>query len=433
MKKVVFVLTIVLGILLADRARAQGAQDDSLDLQQVIDIVLQHQPKLDQIVADVEASRQREKEAKTALSPHISANAEYTRVDPVPTVSFNGNELGFSPNNNYNGYFDLQQMIYDFGRTDARLDLLKTQTMSQSDRKALVKWNVRYFTIQTFYSVLFLNESIRVENEQIQTLQQDLEFTKQRVERGSATDYEVLTTKVQIATERNRKVDLQNSLNKQKVVLRRLMGWQQGRPVHLKGSLDLSARQQNPALPDSVNPARRPDYKLLQDKEVVMQKKKALVDYEDKPELTGLVTAGVKNGYPMKLNEPRLNWAAGVHLKVPIFSGHLTDYKRREAEAQIRSVQAEQVEKKREINAQVQQASSDVKAGLNKLSTTDLQIKQATEKVKLAKVRYQNGVITNQDLLDSETALAQAKLSKVSAVYQVMLSEFRLQKALGTR
>jgi outer membrane protein TolC len=67
------------------------------------------------------------------------------------------------------------------------------------------------------------------------------------------------------------------------------------------------------------------------------------------------------------------------------------------------------------------------------LETADLQIEQAKEQLRLAKIRYRNGVITNTDLLAAETALTRARFQKVTTTYNILLSQYDLKKAVGEK
>jgi len=141
--------------------------------------------------------------------------------------------------------------------------------------------------------------------------------------------------------------------------------------------------------------------------------------------------AGFKDGYPSDLNKLFGNIMLGVNLKVPIFSGYISRYKQQEAEANMKSVEAEKRNLTRNAKSQIARAKSDYRAAEKKLKTSKLQIQQAQEQIKLARIRYENGVITSQDLLDSETKLAQARLQRLNNIYQMTLSRYNLRKALG--
>lgn len=432
-KHLVLALSLVAGCLSFAQAKGKAVSDTtaSLSLGQAIHNVLKNQPGLDEIQANIKAVEADIHEIHdTGYYPKVAANANYTRLDPVSSFNFGGTPMDIMPHNNYNFNVSIDQTIYDFGRTQANINLARSRMLSTQDRTKEVKWTLSYYTAQIYYGILFLQHSINVENEQITTLQHDLELVKKRQEGGTATSYDLLTTKVQIATEQNRKVDLQNQRDKQIIVLRKLMGWYQSRPVALQGTLalpDTTAMLRQP----TVNLNNRPDYLLLEDQKNVYQKQYQLARTIELPSLNAGVTGGWKNGYIANLKKLYKNWSFGINLRVPIFSGYASRYQQQVAKAHMEAVSDQQRDLQRTIQSQVATADSDYEAARKKLKTAKLQIQQAQEQIKLARLRYENGVITSQDLLDSETKLAQARLLRLSYIYKMILSRYDLDKAIG--
>jgi len=424
-------LTIGLMLVTLTRASGQSASPDSLTLKEAIHNVLQNQPSLDEIQDQVNAAESQVRQAHVTYYPKAAANVDYSHINPVPSVSLgNGGTFTIAPYNNYDFNVSIEQDLYDFGRTKADIALAKSRMLTTQDQARVVKWTLSYYTTQIFYGVLFLRHSINVENEQISTLQHDLDLVKKRQEGGTATNYDLLTTKVQIATEKNRKVDLENTRNKQLIVLRKLMGWNQSRPLDVMGSFQPDTTTGLNGVP-SLNMGMRPDFQILKDKENIYQKQYDLARTIELPSLNAEGVAGFKDGYPSDLNKLFGNIMLGVNLKVPIFSGYISRYKQQEAEANMKSVEAEKRNLTRNAKSQIARAKSDYRAAEKKLKTSKLQIQQAQEQIKLARIRYENGVITSQDLLDSETKLAQARLQRLNNIYQMTLSRYNLRKALG--
>ena len=317
-KHLVLILSL-LGCLIVTKVNAQAVSTDSLSLDQAIHKVLQNQPSLDQIKAEVDAAQAQVQEAHVGYYPQVAANVDYSRIDPVPSFTFaNGGSVDIAPHNNYNFNVSATQEIYDFGRTKSNIELAQSKMLTTKDRSLVVKWTLSYYTAHIFNSILFLEHSIEVEDEQISTLQHDLDLVKKRQESGAATDYDLLTTKVQIATEQNRKTDLENERDQQIISLRKLMGWDQSRPVAIKGDLVLQDSTLTPGLPP-VNLKKRPDYQLLQDKKDIYQQQYQLSRTIEKPTLNAFASAGFKDGYPKDLNRLYGNWVLGVNLKVPIY------------------------------------------------------------------------------------------------------------------
>lgn len=426
-----FVLAVLALLLISFSAKAQQVNPDSLSLQDAIDAALTNQPSLDQVEAEINAAESQIDQAKTGYYPHVDAEGSYSYLSPVSALEFNGSSFQVMPKSNYDAHIAAHQLIYDFGKTKENIALARSRTLTTEQRREVVKWTVSYYTAQTFYSILYLDQSMRVVDEQLQTLNEDLDIAQKKLENGSATDYDVLSIKVRIGEEKNRKLDLVDQKEKLKSTLRKLFGWDSGRSVDIKGSLGLKNEERIPDLTQIY--AERPDYNVLQQKKKELKQAYKLRSLSDRPSLTAGVTAGFKNGYQPDIKEILGNYSVGVQLKVPIFNAHITRYQKQEVQANINSLNAQSRKLERDIQEQVEQAKTDVQTGKQKLETTELQIKQAKEQLRLAKIRYKNGVITNTDLLAAETALTKARFQRVTTTYNILLSQYNLKKAMGEK
>ncbi|MGD8426384.1 MAG: TolC family protein [Balneolaceae bacterium] len=412
-------------------AQAKQAAQDSLSLQDAIQISLKNQPSLDQVEAEINAAESGVNQAKTAYFPQVDVEGSYNYVDPVSSFDFNGNSLKVLPNNNYDAHVAARQLIYDFGKTRENIALARSKTLTAKQRREVVKWTISYYTAQTFYSVLYLDQSMKVVDEQLKTLNEDLDIAKKKRANGSATDYDVLSIKVRIGEEKNRKLDLVNQKQKLISTLRKLFGWEPGKAVLVRGKLELRNEEHISDLNKIYT--NRPDYNVLLQQKKVLQQAYKLRSLSDRPNLTAGIFAGFKNGYQPDIKELLGNYSIGLRLKVPIFNAHITRYQKQEVQANINALNAQSRKLEREIQEQVEKAKTDVQTGKQKLETADLQIEQAKEQLRLAKIRYRNGVITNTDLLAAETALTRARFQKVTTTYNILLSQYDLKKAVGEK
>ena len=103
-----------------------------------------------------------------------------------------------------------------------------------------------------------------------------------------------------------------------------------------------------------------------------------------------------------------------------------------EALANLHAVEAKKQDIDLTIRAEVQQALSEVNAALEQVQVSEINIRQADLAVQTARLRYDAGAISNLDLLDAETGRAQAKLTNLQALYDYVISSFRLRKAVGS-
>ena len=171
--------------------------------------------------------------------------------------------------------------------------------------------------------------------------------------------------------------------------------------------------------------------KLARDDEKTSRLKQDAADRGNRPTLSAQVTGGVQDGVVPNLYDNRGYVTAGVALDVPIFTGKRVTGERLEAQAGVRSAQARERELADTITNDVQNAYSDLNAARARLASSDTLVAQASEALALAKTRYANGVITNFELLDAQSSMRSAELSRLQARYDCVLARQAVARAAG--
>jgi len=118
-------------------------------------------------------------------------------------------------------------------------------------------------------------------------------------------------------------------------------------------------------------------------------------------------------------------------LSKPLFDGGQARASTRQAEAALEKAQlaAEHVEDA--IELEVTQAALAVNAARQKLKTTQATVDQAVEGLRIAQLRYENGVGTQVEVLDAQVALTAARTNNVNAQYDFQVALARLWSAMG--
>jgi outer membrane protein len=272
-----------------------------------------------------------------------------------------------------------------------------------------------------------------VQDEDIDVLSQHLEITQGRVRAGAATDLDVLSTEVRIATARSQRVDIADALEQTRIELRRLLGLPQDTTAEPAGGLPADTL---PLAVDSLTRvalARRPDVRMSRNAEASADVQTRLASLGDRPSVSLALTVGAKNGYVPNLNRIRPNFVAGMAVQLPVYDGDRTQSQVMESEAHASAARSHTEALERSVAADVEMAVASVRAAREKIGNTEVQVRQATAALDLARTRYQAGVVTNLDVLDAETLLAQAKLVQLRARYDLVRSRYRLEQATGAR
>lgn len=410
---------------------AQNAGDNALTIKDVIKLTVENHPLIKQKEDELRAAQYRVEQQKSFYLPNVNAEATYTRIGPIPAFAFGGENLELAPANNYNVGVFVHQTLYDFGKRDSQVDYAASFLTSVKDNEELIKNDLSDQAVRIFYGILFLKKSIAVKNTQYATLQEHLKITELKIKNGTATDYDVLSTKTRMVEIKNEKIELQNEMNKQELYLKELIGFDRRKEVNITGHFDLPLYNLNSDSLLSAAYNQRPELKLVTDARNTANLQKAIVSQIDKPSVRADLGYGFKNGYEPNIEVMRGNWFAGVSLDVPIFNGNLTENKINEASATIDAADQKIKQVKESISTDVFQSESDLKSNVERMNSTQEQIDYARGSLERAKLQYERGAATNLEVLDSETALTQAQLLNIQAKYKSIISYYSLRRAVG--
>jgi Outer membrane protein len=413
---------------------AQVNYHDSLTVSDAVRIALAENPSLKQGVHEIAASEARVEQSKSSLYPNAAATLNYTHLGPVAQLGFPGfGEFKLFPSDNYDEHIGASVTLFDFERRQKSIQLAQTQVQSAADKLDLMKLDLSYQTIQTFYTILFLQKSIQVQNDEIATLREHLLVTKKKVEAGTGTDFDVLTTEVRVAAAENKRISLENSLMNAETEMRRLLNFPPNVPLRLVGSFAESPVSLNVDSLLNVAVRNRVELKMADD-----QIKTAIAQYKvasavNNPSVNLSLAYGFKNGYEPNINAWRGNYVAALQVQIPVFDGYRENKMKDEASENVKAAESYREDVLEKIKSDVQIAIADLRSSIEKLQTTDITIQQAESALQLARLRYQAGTVTNLDLLDSETALAEARLMQLEALYRFAISRYELGHALGLK
>ena len=420
--------------------QAIGLVSDSLNLGSAVQAVLDANPGVTNLTELANAANSRLSQTQAGFLPQITGSATYTRIDPVSQISLTpgGDVLSFAPNNNFDAHLTAQYELYDFGKRAANTNLSRSQTQTAQDNIVVARRDLAFSAAQTYFNILFMRESIRVQDQQIASLVAHRDEMQKRVDAGVSTKFDVTTTDVRITQAQNQKLDLQNQLLNQQVQLARLLHKPQQADIPVKGRLSYDPQPVNLEAELAKAAENRPEAKLAKDAETTAELQAKLIDRSNLPVLGVGVQAGGKNGYLIPGVDPsealkriRFNTVGVAQLSLPIYDGNLNKKKKVEAAASYRATQARTLDTQDQIRADVRQAANNMQFSQARYDNALQQVAQATDALTRAQGRYRYGVGENLDVLDAETQLAQARLARAQAMYNYTLGQYQLRRATG--
>lgn len=407
---------------------------DSLTINQVIKDVVGNFPSVKQAEEAINAAESRIGMARTGYYPDLDVSASYTRLGPVTEISIpNVGSFQLYPPDNYAAAVNLHQNIYDFGKTSKNIALEKENKVLSELSLDQVKQNLSLTVVNNFFALAFLQEAIVIKKQELQNLQEHLDFVQKKKETGSATQYELLSTQVRISTVESQQVDLQTSQTVQLSILNNLLGLPE-KTVH---DVRYDLNTQIPALPDdsmvSYAIGHRDEMMIARQKTNVAESRYHAIKTMNNPVFNLYASGGAKNGYFPNLNKLTMNYSVGAGIRVPIYDASRTKYSLQQANSSILSSGYEAESMRRTITNDVVQNETQLKAAQQKVQQYRLQLEQAQQAYDLAQTNFQAGAITNLDLLDTSTTLSESSLLLLKARIDYMVSIYRLEASLGLR
>jgi outer membrane protein TolC len=126
-------------------------------------------------------------------------------------------------------------------------------------------------------------------------------------------------------------------------------------------------------------------------------------------------------------------YSVGVRASLNLFDGGASRARAAQARSNIAIAETQFAEQRNQIRFQVEQAFSTQQSNLNNVQTADTALEQAREALRLARLRFQAGVGTQTDVINSENDLTRAEGNRVQAILDYNRALAQLQRAVTAR
>jgi outer membrane protein TolC len=128
-------------------------------------------------------------------------------------------------------------------------------------------------------------------------------------------------------------------------------------------------------------------------------------------------------------------WADGYSVQLQLqwnfFDGGAAKARARQQEINIAIAEESFTQLRNDIRLEVEQAFYDLQANFENIGVANLGVEEATEALRLARLRFQAGVGTQTDVINQETALTQARNQLLQAIIGYNRSLSQLWRAVS--
>lgn len=121
----------------------------------------------------------------------------------------------------------------------------------------------------------------------------------------------------------------------------------------------------------------------------------------------------------------------GISLNVPIFAGFQTRYKVQQEKLALKKIENNFVTLKAGIDLEVHQSTINLENAMKSLTAQKQNMDLAAKVARVTKIKYEQGVGSNLEVVDAEDSLRQSQTNYYSALYDVIVAKVDLDKAYG--
>jgi outer membrane protein TolC len=444
-------ITIPLCLLIVNILMAQSQEVDitePLTLDECLAYAYQNSENIQ--IADLEKAIARADVGITKAQglPQIDLAAAYNNNFAVPTVYLpaeaggafgqSGDEelaLRFGIRNEANAGVSASQMLFD-GSYFVGLAAARTYVNLSEQEYVLTKNDVAEQVTRAYYAALideFLENLVLSNLQRVDTL---LRETKLMYENGFVEKIDVDRISVQY---NNIKTEL-DRVNRNSKLSMLLLKFQMGMPIEQEITLadKLSEIDFDPEIEanQSFDYTDRAEYTQLQINQDLVQLDMRNTRSQRLPKLTLVANYGYNTGTDDFTNITNLNrWNSlgsfGLNFTIPIFDGLRKHHTIQKSKVQMQQLELQSSFLKNSIDLEIEQARVNLNNSVEQMENQLENYELAQEVYRVSKIKYQEGVGSNIEVIDAENSLITAQTNYFQALYSAIIAKVGLQRALG--
>jgi outer membrane protein TolC len=366
--------------------------------------------------------------ARSGVLPTVDLSAEQRRTSSV-TIT-NGIAAAGTPANrfdaNLTGSFDVLNPEQLSNLRSAKVGV----EVADYDYRSSVQGALATVA-QTYFTHLRNVHRIAVLDANVDLARQLLDLASNRLASGVATQIDVTRAKSQLAQAQQARLQQDTVVYQSALQLRRLLNLDAAAPLQLAdfdvrraAATEFSATEERAAF------AQRPDWLAAQK---AVDRSKIDVRTARFERLPSLALAG-QYGYSSADFDDggkKAGWFAGATVDLPVFDGLRSGSDRKLALSRQRAQELLLRDLELQIGAEIRLAVQDAGSRFQQIAVAETGQQLGEEELRLARVRFDQGVADNREVIEAQNTLALANDNLNEAIYQYNLSRLELARVRG--
>ncbi len=438
---------VVFTCLLITGQFAKSQTVNEFTIQQATDYALKNSVQVRNALVDYKIQQQTNREIAAAAYPQFNGSVSVNDYLEIPTslipAEFAGGAPGtyiplkFGTKYNANAGLDLSQLLFD-GQVFIGLKARKTALNFAGAQAEVTKEMIKVNVMKIYYQLVVGRQQLSSIDANISRFEKLLNDTKEIYKNGFAEKLDVDKVNVQLNNLLTEKIKIENQLDAGNSGLKFLMNMPQGEKLVLKDTLSEEQLKEN-LLDASYQYTNRKEYKAL---ELARDLGKFNIK---RYQLSYLPTLSVFGNYSKNAQRKEFDFTKsgsnypwfttaliGIRLQVPIFDGFAKAARISKARLELEKTTNNLEQLKSSIDNDVAQARLKISSALATMDNQRRNMQLAEQVFNSTKLKYDQGLGSNQEIYNAQTELKVAQNNYYSALYDAIIARIDFQKAIGT-
>jgi outer membrane protein TolC len=408
-----------------------------LSLREAVDRALEYNLGAVGLTEAVRQARGQSKIARSALLPNLNAN--FSETVQQTNLQALGLRLGLpvagfavptivGPFNFFDLRASLSQAVLDLTARNnykAAKDIARANEHSVEDARDLIVLGVG----GTYLQVIAARSRIEAARAQLVTAEALFKQTSEQRAAGVVAQIDLNRSQIQLLTQQQRLVSLENDYSKLKITLARLAGLPPNDQFEISDAIPFSEAPPlgfDEALKQAFE--QRADLKAAQAQVDAAERARAAARSERLPSFGVRADYGVIGTNP---SQAHATFAVVGTVRVPIWQGGRIKGQTEVAEAALAQRQAELEDLKGRVESEVRNAYLDLQAAASQVEVARKNIQVTTQNLDLTRQKFDAGVSDNVEVVQSQEALSTANTDYINSVFAHNLAKLSLARAIG--
>jgi len=408
-----------------------------LSLREAVDRALDFNLGAVGLTEAVRQARGQSKIARSTLLPNLNASlsetVQQTNLQAVG-LHFNSPIPGFSvptvvgPFNFFDLRASLSQTVLDLTARNnylAAKEIARANELSVDDARDLIVLAVG----GTYLQVIAARSRIDAARAQLATAEALFKQTSEQRAAGVVAQIDLNRSQMQLLTQQQRLLSLENDYSKLKIALARLAGLPPNEQYEISNAIPYAEAPPltfDEALKQAF--AQRSDLKAAEAQVEAAERARSAARSERLPSFAVRADYGVIGTNPSQAHG---TFTVVGTVRVPIWQGGRTKGQTEVAEAALGQRQAELEDVKGRIESEVRNAYFDLQAAASQVEVARKNIEVATQNLGLTRQKFEAGVNDNVEVIQSQEALSTANTDYINSVFAHNLAKISLARAIG--